>query len=198
MITKASWHKSESGLLSHLKYMIGQGRKKKCEGEKIYPPAHLSDLNKVKAYFAAHKHALEPKKKSQRKSKRTDLRLVVAFVGKTPKEGHKIAHRMLKEAFPDCLGTWSIHSKPVEQSGQKVAAWHIHFVISPRSKETGKILQLGKKELAGIKKSFAKVAHDFGIDTKQKEIEQSKNPALGVQGLIEQMILESEPDEVKV
>ena len=144
---KASWGKNAGALGAHLSYTAGGKNKKLANGERVYPAKNIKDCASRKSYLAMHKYHMEPKGKGRR-TKTTDLRIIMSFKGAIPKNAHKIAVEYLKENFPDMCSTYALHAKPVKKNlmGDTQAGWHVHFVICPR-KPDGKVIRIRKNEL---------------------------------------------------
>ncbi|WP_143144966.1 hypothetical protein, partial [Mariprofundus micogutta] len=163
---KQSWCTDINKTAAYVRYIMGDGKKKKIEaGEVVYPSPSIADKKAVAAYMAKHRYFLDTRGiEGRRKSKRTDLRLIMSFVGKVPKNAHKLAKQFLDENFPDHLATWAIHSKPVSEykGGEKnVPAWHFHFVICPRAKTSGNFLQTKKSDCQSAPKIDPPSASNF-------------------------------------
>ena len=156
---KVRWGSDVGALRAHLAYIAGGKSKVLANGERVYPAKSIKDGASRKSYLAKHKYFLEPKGKGRR-SKTTDLRMIMSFQGALPKNAHKIAIEFLKENFPNMCATYAIHSKPVKKNaaGDKQAGWHIHYVICPR-KPDGKMLRLRKQELKELKAAY----HDLAL-----------------------------------
>ena len=162
---KARWGKNAGALRAHLSYIAGGKEKKMSNGEIVYPAKSISTPSARKSYLAKHRYFLEPKGNGRR-SKTTDLRIIMSFQGALPKNAHKIAIDFLQDNFPNMCATYAIHRKPVSKnaSGEKMAGWHVHFVICPR-KPDGKMLRLNKRALRDLKASYHELAKRHNLRT---------------------------------
>lgn len=172
---KVSWGKDAGGLPSHLAYITGTGRyRHKRFKERISCSQDIATPRTQAGFLAEYADALAPDhSKGQRRSKRTDLRLVISWLGDKREEQEAFLDDFMGEHFQGCLWTWARHVKP-NRLGQQTS--HFHVVVCPRRLD-GPMLDVKRDDLRRFQNAYLKISKQHGLATgwdrkPQKEVKE--------------------------
>ncbi|TLS73458.1 hypothetical protein FE236_13240 [Mariprofundus erugo] len=146
---------------SHLLYITGTGRyRHKKRTEHITCDPQIASLRSQESFLSEYGLALAPDpSKGQRRGKRTDLRIIISWLGNREDRQLEFLDDFMAEHFEGCLWTWARHVKP-NRLGQTTS--HFHIVVCPR-KFDGSMLDVRKDDLKRLKGSYLKLSNQLGL-----------------------------------
>jgi len=159
---KLKWSNAgHAGLQKALQYMTGTGQyAEKHEKDHVLCAPAIATPEKQAAFLEKFAEALEPKN-GGRRSKRTALKLIISWPRKRDKKSMEVLEAFMKKHFEGYLWTWASH-EATSKDGK--ALNHYHILVCPRHEE-GRMLRVGKKEIAHMQSTFLTESRSRGMST---------------------------------
>jgi len=152
-------------LQSHFAYIAGTGSKykNKHKNERVLTSKNIANRSSQNDFLDRWAAVLAPDRaKKQRRSKRTDLRIIVSFKQKNDNKKQSLfLNRFMTDNFPDCLWTFARHEKK-NRLGKAVS--HFHIAICPRRLD-GTIIGVSRSDLQKLKLSYQSLSKQIGLAT---------------------------------
>jgi len=161
---KVSWGTSMKALQSHFAYIAGTGKyKNKHKNERVITSKNIANREAQDDFLDRWAAVLAPDRaKKQRRSKRTDLRIILSWKGKTNHQKQsEFLKRFMTDNFPDSLWTYAKHEK-LNKFGKFVS--HYHVCVCSRAL-SGSMHGISRSDLQKLKVSFQSLSKQVGLAT---------------------------------